>query len=147
MVHICCLVRRDFCSCVMANQIRHAPAAKKNDKQVLKNIKNVTRCRDSRTAKCKETRYGWSHITVKYSNPLHIFLRNTRIMEKDPCWGVVYLTVLCDYPYLVSLIDTFTMVFTQLETTAFSTEQCTSPSLFLQVWSLTRQFQLLTEEL
>jgi len=40
-------------------QLRHAPAAKKemlNDKQVIKNIKNVTRCRDSRTAKSKETR-------------------------------------------------------------------------------------------
>ena len=25
-------------------------------------------------------------------------------MEKDPCRGVVYLTVLCDRPYLVSLL-------------------------------------------
>jgi len=25
-------------------------------------------------------------------------------MEKDPCRGVVYLTVLCDHPYLVSLL-------------------------------------------
>ena len=30
MVHIYCLVRTDFCSCVMAN-LRHAPAANKND--------------------------------------------------------------------------------------------------------------------
>ena len=27
-----------------------------------------------------------------------------RIMEKDPCRGVVYLTVLCDHPYLVSIL-------------------------------------------
>ena len=25
-------------------------------------------------------------------------------MEKGPCRGVVYLTVLCDHPYLVSLL-------------------------------------------
>jgi len=37
-------------------QLKHAPAAKKWHKQVIKNIKNVTRCRDSRTAKSKETR-------------------------------------------------------------------------------------------
>jgi len=37
-----------------------------------KKIKNVTRCRDSRTAKHKETRYGWSHKTVKCTNPLRI---------------------------------------------------------------------------
>ena len=33
------------------------------------------------------------------------------------------------------------------KTTAFSAEQCTSPSLFLQLWSLTRQFKPVTEEL
>ena len=33
-------------------------------------IKNVTGCRDTRTAKSKETRQGWSHKTVKYTTPL-----------------------------------------------------------------------------
>ena len=42
-----------------------------------------------------------SHKTVKYTNPLHIFFRYMCIMEKDPCRGVVFLTVLCDHPYLV----------------------------------------------
>jgi len=37
-------------------QLRHAPAAKKLQKQVIKSIKNVTRCRDSKTAKSTETR-------------------------------------------------------------------------------------------
>ena len=36
MVHISCLVRTDFCSCVMAN-LGHAPAAKK--KYVIKTLK------------------------------------------------------------------------------------------------------------
>ena len=38
------------------SQLGHAPAAKKDVKQVIKNIKNVTRCRDSRTAKRKQWR-------------------------------------------------------------------------------------------
>ena len=46
--------------------------------QVIKNIKNVTRCRDSRR----------SHKKVKYTNLLHIFFRYTHIMEKDPCRGL-----------------------------------------------------------
>ena len=39
-----------------------------------------------------------------YTIPLHIFFHYTRIMEKDLCRGVVYFTVLCDHPYLVSLL-------------------------------------------
>ena len=42
----------DFCSKL---QLKHTPAAKKNI-QVIKNIKNVAGCRDTRTAKSKETR-------------------------------------------------------------------------------------------
>ena len=38
--------------------------------------------------------YGW----------VSIFFHYMRIMEKGPCRGVVYLTVLCDHPYLVSLL-------------------------------------------
>ena len=38
-------------------------------------------------------------------NPLHIFFHYMyTYMEKDLCRGVVYFTVLCDHPYLVSLI-------------------------------------------
>ena len=89
MVHICCLVRTDFCSCVIANLSSGMRLLlKKWHKQVIKNIKNVTRCRDSRTAKSKETRQGRSHKTVKCTNPLHIFFHYTRIMEKDPCRGL-----------------------------------------------------------
>ena len=35
-----------------------------------KTFENVTGCRDTRTAKSKETRQGWSHKTVKYTTPL-----------------------------------------------------------------------------
>jgi len=44
-----------------------------------------------------------------------------------------------------NLLDSFTMVSAQ--NSSVSTEQCTSPLLFLQVWSLTRRFEPLTEEL
>ena len=38
-------------------QLKHVPAAKENDKQVFKKtFKNVTGCRDTRTAKSTETR-------------------------------------------------------------------------------------------
>ena len=33
-----------------------------------------------------------------------IFFRYTCIMEKDPCRGAVYLIVLCDGPYLISVL-------------------------------------------
>ena len=36
----------------------------------------------------------------------HIFFRYTRIMEKDPCRGAVYLIVLCDHPFIVSVLFT-----------------------------------------
>jgi len=39
-------------------QLKHASAAKKSDMNKNKNIKNVTRCRDSRSAKSKEKRQG-----------------------------------------------------------------------------------------
>ena len=38
---------------------------------------------------------------MKYTIPLHIFFQ---YMEKDLCRGVVYFTVLCDHPCLVSLL-------------------------------------------
>ena len=41
---------------------------------------------------------------VKYTIPLHIFFHYTYNIEKDLCRGVVFFTVLCDHPYLVSLL-------------------------------------------
>ena len=41
---------------------------------------------------------------MKYTIPLHIFFHYTRIWKKDLCRGVVYFTVLCDHPCLVSLL-------------------------------------------
>jgi len=40
----------------------NAAAAAKNDiNKIIKNVKNVTRCRDSRTPKSWETRNGYDH--------------------------------------------------------------------------------------
>ena len=38
-----------------------------------------------------------------YNPPTYLFSLYT-YMEKDLCRGVVYFTVLCDHPYLVSLL-------------------------------------------
>ena len=38
-----------------------------------------------------------------YNPPTYLFSLYTH-MEKDLCRGVVYFTVLCDHPYLVSLL-------------------------------------------
>ena len=38
-----------------------------------------------------------------YNPPTEIFFHNTCIIKKI-CRGIVYFTVLCDHPYLVSLL-------------------------------------------
>jgi len=45
-----------------------------------------------------------THIVIYHIIIITSFFRYARIMEKDPCRGVVYLTVLRDHPYLVSLL-------------------------------------------
>jgi len=82
-------------------QLRHTPAANKKDIN-NKNFKNVTRYRDSRTAKSKGRDNHIKQSSIQ--SPYFSFLCYTRIIEKDPFRGVVYLTVLCDRPYLVSLL-------------------------------------------
>jgi len=57
-IHAACEDRLLLRMCDGKPQIWHAPAAKKNDKQVIENIKNVTRCRHSRMENSKETRLG-----------------------------------------------------------------------------------------
>ena len=73
--------------------------------KVIKNIKNVTGCRDTRTAKSKETREGWSNITVMYTTPLQrsssIYVYN----EKRYVGGL-YTSLLCStipplFPYFL----------------------------------------------
>ena len=68
---------------------------KKLHKQVIKNIENVAGCRDTRTAKSKETRGMIEHNSEVYNHPYISFF-----MEEDLCrgWGVVYFTVLFDHP-------------------------------------------------
>jgi len=51
-----------------------------------RSIKNVARCRESRTAESQETKLGWSNKTVKYKPPTYLF-HYMRITEKDPCRG------------------------------------------------------------
>ena len=51
------LWRQTCCSVIDSKpQVKHAPAAKKVTWTRIKSIKNVTRCRDSRSAKSRETK-------------------------------------------------------------------------------------------
>ena len=108
----------------MAN-LSSAPAAKNDIKQVLKNIKSVARYRDSRTAKSKKQGRDDHMKQLSIQTPSYLF-RYMHIMEKDPCRGVVALTILCDHPYLVSI---FFAILLSLHLVAFLT--------FLQLYTLT----------
>ena len=49
-------------------------------------------------------RYPYIRVyRLMVQNPYISFFRYTRIMEKDPCMGAVYLIV-CDHPSLVSIL-------------------------------------------
>ena len=75
----------DFCSKL---QLKHAPAAQKNlHEQVIKNIKNVSGCRDTRTAKSKETRGMIEHNSEVYTHPYISFFIVHVYMEEDLCRG------------------------------------------------------------
>ena len=51
--------------------------------QVIKNIKNVAGCRDTRTAKSKETRGMIEHNSEVYNPPYRDLLPYTGIMKND----------------------------------------------------------------
>ena len=51
----------------------------------------------------KRQKIAATRDALRAANQLRTF-RHTCIMEKDPCRGVVYLTVLSDNPHLVSLL-------------------------------------------
>ena len=55
--------------------------------QVLKNIKNVAGCRDTRTAKSKETRGMIEHNSEVYNHPYISFFIVHVYMEEDLCMG------------------------------------------------------------
>ena len=83
--------------------------------QVIKNFKNVTRCRGSRTAKSKETREGWSHETVKYTTP-HRHLFHNMCITTNICRGlytwlfhVIIPTLFLDGWYVVIKAYKFTV--------------------------------------
>ena len=70
-------------------------------RQVIKNIKNVAGCRDTRTAKSKETRGMIEHNSEVYNPPyrdllpyIHIYMYN----EKRYVGVIVYFTVMFDHP-------------------------------------------------
>ena len=75
-----------------------------NNVQVIKNIKNVAGCRDTRTAKSKETRGMIEHNSEVYNPPppppppteifFHIYMYN----EKRYVGVIVYFTVMFDHP-------------------------------------------------
>ena len=69
-----------------------APCAKK---QVIKNIKNVAGCRETRTAKIKETRGMIEHNSEVY-NPLQ--RSSSMYNEKRYVGVIVYFTVMFDHP-------------------------------------------------
>ena len=80
---------------------------KKLHKQVIKNIKNVAGCRDTRTAKSKETRGMIEHNSEVYNHPYISFFHCTCIWKKISVGGgggggggggVVYFTVMFDHP-------------------------------------------------
>ena len=70
--------------------------------QVIQNIKNVTRCRDSRTAKSLRNKVGMIIKQSSIQPPTGIFFHNT-CRRKRYVRGL-YTWLFYDHPYLVSLL-------------------------------------------
>ena len=71
----------------------HVLILKSYNLQVIKNIKNVAGCRDTRTAKSKETRGMIEHNSEVYNHPYR-YMYN----EKRYVGVIVYFTVMFDHP-------------------------------------------------
>ena len=75
-----------------------------------------------------------------YNPPTYLFSLYT-YMEQDLCRGVVYFTVLCDHPYLVSLLFA---VLVSLHPVTFSNVFITCIKLALRAWIGSQNVVVLT---
>ena len=66
--------------------------------QVIKNIKNVAGCRDTRTAKSKETRGMIEHNSEVYNHPYRDLLPYIHVQWKKICRGDCILHCYVDHP-------------------------------------------------